>query len=161
MHDAVWLNANVATMRPDSPYGAIEDGVIAVSGGRISFVGRRSTWKQSARTEHDARGAWITPGLVDCHTHLVYAGNRAHEFELRLKGASYEDIARAGGGIVSTVRSTRAASHEELLRISGKRLSRWLGRVPASSRSSRATDSIATPSSRCCAWRARSAVPSR
>ncbi|HWD23277.1 MAG TPA: imidazolonepropionase [Burkholderiales bacterium] len=126
MHDAVWVNAHVATMRPDSPYGAIEDGVIAVSGGRISFVGPRSAWKQSARTEHDARGAWITPGLVDCHTHLVYAGNRAHEFELRLKGASYEDIAAAGGGIVSTVRSTRSASQEELLKISRKRLSRWL-----------------------------------
>jgi imidazolonepropionase len=126
MHDAAWLNANLATMLPDSPYGAIRDGVIAVKGERISWVGPRSSWKQKASEEHDVRGAWIAPGLVDCHTHLVYAGNRAHEFELRSKGATYEDIARAGGGILSTVRSTRAASEEELLDVSGKRLSCWM-----------------------------------
>ncbi len=126
MHDAAWLNAHLATMLPDSPYGAIGDGVIAVKGQRISWVGPRSSWNQKASEEHDVRGAWITPGLVDCHTHLVYAGNRAHEFELLLRGATYEDIARAGGGILSTVRSTRAASEEELLDASRKRLACWM-----------------------------------
>jgi imidazolonepropionase len=123
MHDAVWLNAKLATM---TPHGAIVDGAIAATQGRISWVGPRSGWKDKARDEHDARGAWILPGFVDCHTHLVYAGNRAQEFELRLKGASYEDIAKAGGGIVSTVRATRAASEADLLASAQKRLNRWL-----------------------------------
>jgi imidazolonepropionase len=123
MHDAAWINANLATMV--SGYGVQADGVVAVSGGKIDWVGPRREWRGKAREEHDANGAWITPGLVDCHTHLVYAGNRAHEFELRLKGASYEEIARAGGGIVSTVKATRAASEEELFRISQKRLQPW------------------------------------
>jgi imidazolonepropionase len=126
MHDAAWLNANLATMAGETPYGAIEDGVIAATGGRISWVGPRREWKDSARAEHDARGAWITPGLVDCHTHLVYAGSRANEFEQRLKGATYEEIAKAGGGIVSTVRATRAAGEEDLLRKAQKRLQRWI-----------------------------------
>jgi imidazolonepropionase len=124
MHDAAWINANLATMT--AGYGAIRDGVVASRNGKISWVGPRSEWRERAREEHDARGAWITPGLVDCHTHLVYAGNRAHEFELRLKGASYEDIARAGGGIVSTVRATRAASEQELLTSARRRLRIWL-----------------------------------
>jgi len=123
MHDAAWINANLATMV--SGYGVQADGVVAASGGKIDWVGPRREWRGKAREEHDAHGAWITPGLVDCHTHLVYAGNRAHEFELRLKGASYEEIARAGGGIVSTVKATRAASEEELFRISQKRLQPW------------------------------------
>lgn len=126
MHDAVWLNANLATMAGGAPYGAIRDGAIAATGGRISWVGPRSAWKEKARQEVDARGAWITPGLVDCHTHLVYAGNRAAEFELRLQGASYEEIARAGGGIVSTVAQTRAASEDELVRTAQARLAQWL-----------------------------------
>jgi imidazolonepropionase len=127
MHDAVWLNAKLATMVPgSSSYGAIVDGAIAVTQGRISWVGPRVGWKDKARDEHDARGAWILPGFVDCHTHLVYAGNRAHEFELRLKGATYEEIAKAGGGIVSTVRATRAASEADLLAQAQKRLAQWL-----------------------------------
>ena len=125
MHDAAWLNADLATLRDG--YAAIPDGVLAVTNGRISWVGPRSEWPGTARVEHDARGAWITPALIDCHTHLVYAGNRAHEFELRLKGSSYEDIAKAGGGILSTVRSTRAASEEELLATARKRIQPWLG----------------------------------
>jgi imidazolonepropionase len=126
MHDAVWLNAKLATMVPGaSSYGAIVDGAIAVTQGRISWVGPRVGWKDKARNESDAGGAWILPGFVDCHTHLVYAGNRAHEFELRLKGATYEDIAKAGGGIVSTVRATRAASEAELLAAAQRRLSQW------------------------------------
>jgi imidazolonepropionase len=127
MHDAVWLNANLATMREDdAPYGAVRDGAIAVKGGRIAWAGPRKEWKDKAAIEHDARGAWITPGLVDCHTHLVYAGNRADEFEQRLKGASYEEIARAGGGIRSTVRATRAASEPELESLARRRLAQWL-----------------------------------
>jgi len=126
MHDAVWLNANLATMLPGAPYGAIRDGAVAVEGDRISWIGSRKEWKHRARDEHDARGAWITPGLVDCHTHLVHAGNRAHEFELRLQGASYEDIAKAGGGIASTVRSTRAAPEDELFLVAKRRLAQWI-----------------------------------
>jgi imidazolonepropionase len=124
MHDAAWVNAQLATMV--SGYGTVADGVVAVTGGKISWVGPRSAWQSGAREEHDARGAWITPGLVDCHTHLVYAGNRAAEFELRLKGASYEEIARSGGGILSTVKATRAASEQELLDLVKKRIGRWL-----------------------------------
>jgi imidazolonepropionase len=125
VHDAAFLNANLATMREGSPYGAIRDGVLAFTDNLISWVGPRSEWRGKAREEHDARGAWITPGLVDCHTHLVYAGNRAHEFELRLKGATYEEIARAGGGILSTVRGTRAATEEDLLESAQERLAQW------------------------------------
>ena len=121
MHELAFLNANVAPVA--SP--AITDGVVAVTGERITWVGPRTEWKERARVEHDARGAWITPALVDCHTHLVYAGNRADEFELRLKGATYEQIARAGGGILSTVKATRAATEEELARLAQKRLAQW------------------------------------
>src|SRR5256714_12199997 len=126
MHDAVWLNANVATMLPHAPYGAIRDAAIAVTDGRISWLGARKDWSAKSHAEFDARSAWILPGFVDCHTHLVYAGNRAHEFELRLKGASYEDIAKAGGGILSTVRATRAGSEDELAAAAQRRLSRWI-----------------------------------
>ena len=123
-HDAAWVNASLATMA--GGYGAIADGVVAVSAGKISWIGPRARWDGKAREEHDARAAWITPGLVDCHTHLVYAGNRANEFELRLKGASYEAIAKAGGGIVSTVAATRAASEDELFNLAEKRIIQWL-----------------------------------
>jgi imidazolonepropionase len=122
MHDAVWLNAKLATMTGT----VIRDGALATSGGRVSWVGERRDWQDKACLEHDARGAWILPAFIDCHTHLVYAGNRAHEFELRLKGASYEEIAKAGGGILSTVRATRAASEDELLAAAQRRLSRWI-----------------------------------
>ena len=105
MHDAAFVNAHLATMREGAAY--IKDGVVAVSGNKIAWLGPRSQWNGKAREEHDVRGAWITPALIDCHTHLVYAGNRAHEFEQRLNGATYEEIARAGGGILSTVRATR------------------------------------------------------
>src|SRR5262245_31343369 len=125
MHDAAWVNAHLATMA--SGYGIQADGVVAVTGGRIDWVGPRREWRGKAREEHDARGAWITPGLLDCHTHLVYAGNRAHEFELRLKGASYEEIARAGGGIVSTVVATRRASEADLVSGALPRLDALIG----------------------------------
>ncbi|HKC44615.1 MAG TPA: imidazolonepropionase [Burkholderiales bacterium] len=107
-------------------YGAIHDGAIAVRGGRIAWVGARADLPAALRTaatrEHDAGGRWITPGLIDCHTHLVYAGSRAGEFEQRLNGASYEAIARAGGGIRATVAATRAASEAALLDASKPRL---------------------------------------
>ncbi len=129
MFDSIWLNANLATMRGERPYGSIPDGAIGIENGLIAWVGERSAIPGSperlAHAVHDARGAWITPGLVDCHTHLVYAGDRADEFERRSKGATYEDIARAGGGIVSTVLATRSASQEELLASAAKRGAQW------------------------------------
>ncbi|MCA1454288.1 imidazolonepropionase [Bradyrhizobium sp. BRP22] len=116
--DRIWHNARLATMREDLPeLGTIEHGLIAARDGRIAYAGAQSDFPHDAdATERiDCAGRWITPGLVDCHTHLVFGGNRAHEFELRLKGASYEEIARAGGGIVSTVAATRTASEAELV----------------------------------------------
>jgi imidazolonepropionase len=124
--DDIWLGAHLATMRPGSDaYGAIEDGALGVAAGRIAWVGPRASLpgrpEALARRVHDVNG-WITPGLIDCHSHLVYAGDRAGEFEMRLEGASYEDIARAGGGILSTVRATRAASLDELVAAAAPRL---------------------------------------
>jgi len=115
--DTVWLNCRAATMRPDGrPYGAIEDAAIAAKDGRIAWIGARGEVPADPGAETiDLGGRWVTPGLVDCHTHVVFGGNRAREFEMRLEGASYEEIARAGGGILSTVRDTRAASTEALL----------------------------------------------
>jgi imidazolonepropionase len=116
--DQVWHNARLVTVRGDLPdLGVIERGLVAMRDGRIVFAGAQSNFPGSADAVErvDCEGRWITPGLIDCHTHLVYGGNRAHEFELRLQGASYEDIARAGGGIVSTVAATRSASEAELV----------------------------------------------
>ena len=115
--DRIWLDARLATLDSSgSGLGIVEGGAVAVRDGRIAFVGAErdlpTDWDAAERVPCDGR--WITPGLVDCHTHLVFAGDRAHEFELRLAGASYEEIARAGGGIISTVRATRAASEEDL-----------------------------------------------
>lgn len=124
--DLLVVNANLATMAGGADCGAIRDGALAASGGRIDWVGIRRGLPPGlrARTELDAKGAWLTPGLIDCHTHLVYAGHRAREFEQRLQGASYEDIARQGGGILSTVRATRAASEDALLAAASPRLER-------------------------------------
>ncbi|WP_315813153.1 imidazolonepropionase [Bradyrhizobium sp. SZCCHNR2028] len=116
--DRIWHNARLATLREGQPgLGVIEQGVVAARGGRIAFAGPQSDFPANADAPEriDCESRWITPGLVDCHTHLVYGGDRAHEFELRLAGASYEEIARAGGGIVSTVAATRAASEEALV----------------------------------------------
>ena len=109
--------------------GVIERGVIAARDGRIAFAGSRSDFPSDADAAEriDCDGRWITPGLVDCHTHLVFGGNRAHEFELRLQGASYEEIARAGGGIVSTVAATRASSEAELVAGALPRLDALIG----------------------------------
>jgi imidazolonepropionase len=115
--EQLWSHARLATLRADLPgSGVIEDGVIAARHGAIVYAGPRDDAPMfEPQITHDCDGRWITPGLIDCHTHLVYAGDRAREFELRLAGARYEDIARAGGGIVSTMQATRAASREELI----------------------------------------------
>jgi imidazolonepropionase len=116
--DTIWLDARLATLEPGRPgLGVIERGAVAAKDGRIAFAGPAAElpagWDAAKRVGLDGR--WVTPGLIDCHTHLVYAGDRAHEFELRLAGATYEEIARAGGGIVSTVKATRAASEDALV----------------------------------------------
>jgi len=121
--DAVFANVNLATMV--GGYGEILDGAIAVHHGRIAWVGARRDAPRAA-VIHDCDGAWLTPGLVDCHTHIVHAGNRSDEWEARLEGASYEDIARNGGGIMSTVRATRAATVEDLIRVSARRVTQLL-----------------------------------
>jgi imidazolonepropionase len=117
--DRIFTNARLATLNPQlSGLGTIEDGALMVRGGQIVYAGPMAELPISllnAAEITDCEGRWITPGLVDCHTHLVHAGNRAHEFEMRLTGASYEEIARAGGGIVSSVSKVRAASEAELL----------------------------------------------
>src|SRR5262245_11225539 len=122
--DRLWTGARIATLDPARPgLGLIEDGAVAARGGRIAWVGPRSELPAIEPVERiDLDGRWVTPGLIDCHTHLVYAGTRAHEFELRLAGATYEEIARAGGGILSTVEATRAASEDELVARSLPRL---------------------------------------
>jgi imidazolonepropionase len=128
--DRIWYNARLATLRADLPeLGIIERGVIAVRGGRIVFAGAQSDFVPDgdAAERIDCAGRWITPGLIDCHTHLVFGGNRAHEFELRLQGASYEEIARAGGGNVSTVAATRACSEADLTAGSLPRLDALIG----------------------------------
>ena len=115
--DRLWTGARIATLDPSRPgLGVIEDATVAARDGRIAWVGpARDMPKCQVADRINVEGRWVTPGLVDCHTHLVYGGNRAHEFELRLAGASYEEIARAGGGILSTVKATRAASQDELI----------------------------------------------
>jgi imidazolonepropionase len=128
--DRIWHDARLATVRADLPdLGAIEHGVIAARNGRIVFAGAQSDFPVDADAVEriDCAGRWITPGLVDCHTHLVFGGNRAHEFELRLQGASYEEIARAGGGIVSTVAATRASSEADLVAGALPRLDALIG----------------------------------
>ncbi|VVC77249.1 Imidazolonepropionase [Aquicella siphonis] len=115
-YDAIWLNAQIATC--EQGYGLIQQAGIAVRDGRIAWVGPVAELpydpEKLAAVIHDCNGRCLTPGLIDCHTHLVFAGNRAHEFEMRLQGATYEEIARQGGGIQSTVSATRSASEEVL-----------------------------------------------
>jgi imidazolonepropionase len=116
----VWRNARLATLAAETPgLGIVEPGAVAIAERRIAYAGPEADmpgrWRGAAE-EIDCEGRWITPGLIDCHTHLVYAGDRAHEFELRLQGATYEEVARAGGGIVSSVKALRAASEDDLVR---------------------------------------------
>lgn len=116
---SLWRNARIATLAPSAPdLGIVEKGAIAVRNGRILFAGPEAELPQdyaSAVQVFDCDERWITPALIDCHTHLVFGGNRAMEFEMRLSGASYEEISRAGGGIISSVRDTRALSEDELV----------------------------------------------
>ncbi|KUP93243.1 imidazolonepropionase [Tritonibacter horizontis] len=109
--------AQLATMDPRTPYGLIEDGAVAVEGARIAWCGPEAALPQAYADwpRQDLGGRLVTPGLIDCHTHLIFGGDRAGEFEMRLNGASYEEVARAGGGIVSTVTATRAADLEALV----------------------------------------------
>lgn len=119
--DTVWTNARLATMAEG--LGIVDDGVVAASNGRIAYAGPRAAAPAMDAAEvHDCQRRWVTPGLIDCHTHLVHGGNRAQEFELRLAGASYEEIARAGGGILSTVVATRQASETSLVETALPRL---------------------------------------
>lgn len=122
--DLLLTDANLATMQADTgAYGIIEDAALAISDGRIAWLGAKSDLpKATAAETRDLAGRWLTPALIDCHTHLVFAGDRAQEFEQRLGGASYEEIARNGGGIVSTVNATRRASNTELATSARKRI---------------------------------------
>ena len=123
--DRIWRDARLLTLASGTrSLGVIEKGAIASLDGRIAYVGPQSDLPKgwSAVEEIRCEDRWITPGLIDCHTHLVFGGNRAHEFELRLNGATYEEIARQGGGIVSTVAATRAASEADLVTSALRRL---------------------------------------
>ena len=131
MWDRLLVDCNIATMDPavPGPFGAIENGAIGIQDGRIVRVGRRVELAgYQAQKVEALGGAWVTPGLIDCHTHLVFGGDRAGEFEQRLEGRSYEEIAAAGGGILSTVRATREASLEELIEASRPRLRALIAR---------------------------------
>jgi imidazolonepropionase len=127
MWDLLLKECHAATMQGPG-YGAIPDAAIAFQNGRIAWIGPKAECpSQAARETRGLSGAWVTPGLVDCHTHLIFGGNRAREWEQRLQGASYEDIARAGGGIVSTVRATRAATEDELVASGAQRATQMAG----------------------------------
>ncbi|ALS96905.1 imidazolonepropionase [Lacimicrobium alkaliphilum] len=122
--ELILTNANLATMSDKAePYGIVTEAAVAVTGGNILWAGKASDMPELAAgaTIHDCQGQWLLPGFIDCHTHLVFAGNRADEFEQRLQGVSYADIARAGGGIRRTVTATREASEAELLELTLKR----------------------------------------
>jgi imidazolonepropionase len=122
--DSLCINLNLATMAEGrAPYGAIENAALAIKEGRIAWLGAASELPhRDAGEVIDGEGGWLTPGLIDCHTHLVFAGDRSGEFEQRLTGASYEEIARAGGGIARTVAATRQASDAELEEAAARRL---------------------------------------
>ena len=123
--DRVWFSAHLATLRSDRPgLGEVPDGIVACRDARIVYAGAAADapGEIEASERIDCSGRWITPGLIDCHTHLVHAGDRSHEFEIRLQGASYDEIARAGGGIQSTMRATRAATEDELVESALRRL---------------------------------------
>jgi len=111
------INATLATMDGSPAYGLVEQGAVAIRDGRIAWAGLKSDLPGEYKLDEslDLQGRLVTPALIDCHTHVVHGGNRAREFEMRLEGASYEEVARAGGGIVSTVAATRAASQQQLL----------------------------------------------
>jgi imidazolonepropionase len=123
----LWRNAQLATC--DAAQRSFARGALLTRGARIEWVGEETELPPAAAAAqvHDLGGAWVTPGLIDCHTHLVFAGNRANEYAERLRGRSYEEIARAGGGILASVRAVRAASEQQLFEESAPRLAALLG----------------------------------
>ena len=126
IYDLIIHNIQLASMAEKQAYGIVKNAVICVKDGMIAAIHKADDQSiQQLETEEsiDGQGYWLTPGLIDCHTHLIYAGNRANEYEMRLNGASYEAIAQAGGGIVSTVKATRETSKDELFKLAAKRLS--------------------------------------
>ena len=130
MSGLLCLHGNIASMQQnDQTYGLIADGCVVINDSEIIWVGSQAElpdeYRDAPRKGYGDR--LITPALIDCHTHLVYGGDRSGEFEMRLEGATYEEVARAGGGIISTVKSTRAASEDELLASALKRLDMLLG----------------------------------
>jgi len=126
--DSLWLNVHLATMPDGSSYGEIRNAAIAVKDGLIAWLGPQADLPENYSATHiyDGKGAWLMPGLIDCHTHIVYAGNRSNEFEDRLNGVSYEEISKRGGGIASTVTATRVASENDLFEQSRIRILRLL-----------------------------------
>ena len=120
----LFKNVTVATMTSERPYGLVDHGAVVIEGDRILWAGELDALPQEFHSHetHDFGGRLMTPALIDCHTHIVHGGNRAAEFEMRLNGASYEEVSRAGGGIVSTVKDTRNASEDELLESAMKRV---------------------------------------
>ncbi len=125
MTRTAWLNCHITTMR-NGRWHTVQDGAILTRGAHIEWVGPRQDIPASTASQHDLGGAWITPGLIDCHTHAVFGGNRSNEFEQRLEGVSYADIATAGGGIGSSVRQTRAADAHHLYTSARKRLTQLM-----------------------------------
>ena len=123
MWDSIYFNANLITLSDESGYGLLENAALGIKDGKIEYVGVPDKAPETlAKESHDVGGKFIAPAFIDCHTHLVYGGSRAREFEMRLEGASYEDIARAGGGILSTVSATREASEDELFKAAHARM---------------------------------------
>ncbi|MFT5134958.1 MAG: imidazolonepropionase, partial [Gammaproteobacteria bacterium] len=124
----LWTDVHLITLSDNGePYGLIKDGAITAQDGRIVWLGKQSDIPEEKYSEIvEYGGRFMTPGLIDCHTHLVYGGDRVSEFEMRLQGVDYEEIARRGGGIISTVRQTREASEEELVSTAGKRLEHFI-----------------------------------
>lgn len=130
MQNYILTGCKLATMtKGGQPYGLVEDAALAIQDGKVAWIGKSTAIPDQFNAYHieDLGGALVTPSLIDCHTHLVFGGNRAREFEMRLDGASYEEIARSGGGIISTVKATRAASDEELLESALRRLDDLIG----------------------------------
>ncbi|WP_420029146.1 imidazolonepropionase, partial [Photobacterium halotolerans] len=122
----ILTNLKLVTMEPEHGYQIIDNAMVIIRQGKISYAGpQQANWLDTVDSQADivdCKQALVTPGLIDCHTHLVFAGNRANEFEQRLNGVPYEDIAKAGGGILSTVRATRAATEDELFALASERL---------------------------------------
>ena len=129
--DTLWHNATVATMKSGkTPFGLIDDASIGIANGVIAWVGPSedvpTNLRDACPDSLDCDGQLVTPGLIDCHTHLIYGGNRVHEFEMRLKGASYEEIAREGGGILATVSATRQSDAQSLFNQAAARLQNFI-----------------------------------